>query len=159
MRRRLPVLAQALRVCVQGGLDDFGDDFGDQLDSFMEGEGDESDSELDSFFEDLSTIDDLEVQEAEPVADDDLDEAPAPEAHDDLDDEDDEGDSDMGGAATAAAPVAAAAANCATTALSQTHPSRHCCCQCQTLGSFFLVRPLHIPGDVRNHLPAGQLQK
>ena len=92
------------------GLDDFGDDFGDQLDSFMEGEGDESDSELDSFFEDLSTIDDLEVQEAEPVADDDLDEAPAPEAHDDLDDEDDEGDSDMGGAATAAAPVAAAAA-------------------------------------------------
>jgi hypothetical protein len=91
------------------GLDDFGDDFGDQLDSFMEGEGDESDSELDSFFEDLSTIDDLEVQEAEPVADDDLDEAPAPEAHDDLDDEDDEGDSDMGGAATAAAPVAAAA--------------------------------------------------
>ncbi len=93
------------------GLDDFGDDFGDQLDSFMEGEGDESDSELDSFFEDLSTIDDLEVQEAEPVADDDLDEAPAPEAHDDLDDEDDEGDegdSDMGGAA--AAPVAAVAA-------------------------------------------------
>ena len=89
------------------GLDDFGDDFGDQLDSFMEGEGDESDSELDSFFEDLSTIDDLEVQEAEPVADDDLDEAPAPEAHDDLDDEDDEGDSDMG--AAAAAPVAAAA--------------------------------------------------
>jgi hypothetical protein len=92
------------------GLDDFGDDFGDQLDSFMEGEGDESDSELDSFFEDLSTIDDLEVQEAEPVADDDLDEAPAPEAHDDLDDEDDEDDSDMGGVATAAAPVAAAAA-------------------------------------------------
>jgi len=92
------------------GLDDFGDDFGDQLDSFMEGEGDESDSELDSFFEDLSTIDDLEVQEAEPVADDDLDEAPAPEAHDDLDDEDDEGDSDMGGAATAAAAAAAVAA-------------------------------------------------
>ena len=98
------------------GLDDFGDDFGDQLDSFMEGEGDESDSELDSFFEDLSTIDDLEVQEAEPVADDDLDEAPAPEAHDDLDDEDDEGDSDMGGAATAAAPVAAAAAAAAAAA-------------------------------------------
>ena len=43
------------------GLDDFGDDFGEQLDSFMENDGeDESDSELDSFFEDLSTIDDLE---------------------------------------------------------------------------------------------------
>ena len=72
------------------GLDDFGDDFGDQLDSFMEGEGDESDSELDSFFEDLSTIDDLEVQEAEPEAADDLDEAPdesAPEAAADLDEE------------------------------------------------------------------------
>ena len=39
------------------GLDDFGDDFSEQLDSFMENEGeDESDSELDSFFEDLSTI-------------------------------------------------------------------------------------------------------
>ena len=43
------------------GLDDFGDDFGEQLDSFMENDGeDEGDSELDSFFEDLSTIDDLE---------------------------------------------------------------------------------------------------
>ena len=43
------------------GLDDFGDDFGEQLDSFMESDGeDEVDSELDSFFEDLSTIDDLE---------------------------------------------------------------------------------------------------
>lgn len=45
------------------GLDDFGDDFGDQLDSFMEGDEDEGDSELDSFFEDLSTIDDLEMKE------------------------------------------------------------------------------------------------
>ncbi len=43
------------------GLDDFGDDFGEQLDAFMENEGeDEADSELDSFFEDLSTIDDLD---------------------------------------------------------------------------------------------------
>ncbi len=43
------------------GLDDFGDDFGEQLDAFMENEGeDEGDSELDSFFEDLSTIDDLD---------------------------------------------------------------------------------------------------
>ena len=43
------------------GLDDFGDDFGEQLDSFMENDAeDEGDSELDSFFEDLSTIDDLE---------------------------------------------------------------------------------------------------
>ena len=53
------------------GLDDFGDDFGDQLDSFMEGDEDEGDSELDSFFEDLSTIDDLEMKEdggAEPEA-------------------------------------------------------------------------------------------
>ena len=46
------------------GLDDFGDDFSEQLDAFMESEGeDESDSELDSFFEDLSTIDDLEDDE------------------------------------------------------------------------------------------------
>ncbi len=45
------------------GLDEFGDDFGDQLDAFMEGEEEEGDSELDSFFEDLSTIDDLEMQD------------------------------------------------------------------------------------------------
>ena len=46
------------------GLDDFGDDFGDQLDAFMDGENEEeSDSELDSFFEDLSTIDDLEMKD------------------------------------------------------------------------------------------------
>ena len=47
------------------GLDDFGDDFGDQLDTFMEGDEEEGDSELDSFFEDLSTIDDLEIKEEE----------------------------------------------------------------------------------------------
>ena len=47
------------------GLDDFGDDFGDQLDTFMEGDEEEGDSELDSFFEDLSTIDDLEMKEEE----------------------------------------------------------------------------------------------
>ena len=53
------------------GLDDFGDDFSDQLDAFMESEGeDESDSELDSFFEDLSTIDDLEGDEEAEVAND-----------------------------------------------------------------------------------------
>ena len=53
------------------GLDDFGDDFGEQLDSFMENDGeDESDSELDSFFEDLSTIDDLEDDDdSEPAGD------------------------------------------------------------------------------------------
>ena len=46
------------------GLDNFDDDFGEQLDSFMESDGDEeSDSELDSFFEDLSTIDDLDGDE------------------------------------------------------------------------------------------------
>ena len=53
------------------GLDDFGDDFSEQLDSFMEDEGeDESDSELDSFFEDLSTIDDLEDDEEAEIEDD-----------------------------------------------------------------------------------------
>ena len=53
------------------GLDDFGDDFSEQLDAFMESEGeDESDSELDSFFEDLSTIDDLEDDEKVIVEDD-----------------------------------------------------------------------------------------
>jgi hypothetical protein len=57
------------------GLDDFGDDFGEQLDSFMENEGeDESDSELDSFFEDLSTIDDLEGDEDVQVEEDANDE-------------------------------------------------------------------------------------
>ena len=63
------------------GLDDFGDDFGDQLDSFMEGDEEEGDSELDSFFEDLSTIDDLEMKEdggAEPEAT--PEEAPAEES-------------------------------------------------------------------------------
>ena len=63
------------------GLDDFGDDFGDQLDSFMEGDEDEGDSELDSFFEDLSTIDDLEMKEdggSEPEAT--PEEAPAEES-------------------------------------------------------------------------------
>ena len=50
------------------GLDDFGDDFSEQLDAFMENEGeDESDSELDSFFEDLSTIDDLEGDEESEI--------------------------------------------------------------------------------------------
>ena len=53
------------------GLDDFGDDFSEQLDSFIENEGeDESDSELDSFFEDLSTIDDLEDDEDAEIEDD-----------------------------------------------------------------------------------------
>ena len=53
------------------GLDDFGDDFSEQLDAFMESEGeDESDSELDSFFEDLSTIDDLDSDEEAEVEDD-----------------------------------------------------------------------------------------
>ena len=55
------------------GLDDFGDEFSEQLDSFMENEGggeEESDSELDSFFEDLSTIDDLDGDEDTEVVDD-----------------------------------------------------------------------------------------
>jgi hypothetical protein len=65
------------------GMGDLDDEFGDQLDSFMDSEGgDDDDSELDSFFEDLSTIDDLEVQE------DDLPEE-EPAGSDDLDDDDD----------------------------------------------------------------------
>ena len=53
------------------GLDGL-DDFGDQLDDFMdtgldEGDAVDGDSQLDSFFEDLSTIDDLEVKDEEPV--------------------------------------------------------------------------------------------
>ena len=44
------------------GIGDLDDEFGDQLDSFMDSEGGD-DGELDSFFEDLSTIDDLEVQD------------------------------------------------------------------------------------------------
>ena len=63
------------------GLDDFGDDFGEQLDSFMESDGDdEVDSELDSFFEDLSTIDDLESD------DDEVAKAKIDEENDDDDD-------------------------------------------------------------------------
>ena len=42
------------------GIGDLDDEFGDQLDSFMDSEGGD-DGELDSFFEDLSTIDDLSV--------------------------------------------------------------------------------------------------
>ena len=69
------------------GLDDFGDDFGEQLDSFMESDGeDESDSELDSFFEDLSTIDDLES--------DDDDSAVAEVKNDEENDYDDDDDDD-----------------------------------------------------------------
>jgi len=68
------------------GLDDFGDDFSEQLDSFMENEGeDESDSELDSFFEDLSTIDDLEDDEEAEIEDD----KKAPETEDTVTDNSD----------------------------------------------------------------------
>ena len=66
------------------GLDDFGDDFGEQLDSFMESDGeDEVDSELDSFFEDLSTIDDLESDDD----DSEVAEAKIDEGNDDDDDD------------------------------------------------------------------------
>ena len=69
------------------GLDDFGDDFGEQLDSFMESDGeDEGDGELDSFFEDLSTIDDLESDDD----DSDVADAKNDEGNDDDDDEVDE---------------------------------------------------------------------
>ena len=73
------------------GLDDFGDDFGEQLDSFMESDGeDESDSELDSFFEDLSTIDDLESDDD----DSEVAEAKIDEGNDDDDEVDEKNDDD-----------------------------------------------------------------
>ena len=82
------------------GIGDLDDEFGDQLDSFMDSEGGD-DGELDSFFEDLSTIDDLEVQ------DDDLS-ASGGDADDfgseDLEDE-------IGPAAAAAVAGAAAASD------------------------------------------------
>ena len=73
------------------GLDDFGDDFGEQLDSFMESDGeDEGDSELDSFFEDLSTIDDLESDDD----DSEVAEAKIDEGNDDDDEVDEKNDDD-----------------------------------------------------------------
>ena len=73
------------------GLDDFGDDFGEQLDSFMESDGeDEDDSELDSFFEDLSTIDDLESDDD----DSEVGEAKIDEGNDDDDEVDEKNDED-----------------------------------------------------------------
>lgn len=69
---------------------DFDSDFGEQLDDFMESDiggddGGENDSELDSFFEDLSTIDDLEVKETqeEPAAMEEVAEETAFEEPDD----------------------------------------------------------------------------
>ena len=74
------------------GLDDFGDDFGEQLDSFMETDGeDDGDSELDSFFEDLSTIDDLEsddVSESSKTSNVDNDDDGDVKESDDLEDDD-----------------------------------------------------------------------
>ncbi len=73
------------------GLDDFGDDFGEQLDSFMENDGEEeSDSELDSFFEDLSTIDDLEGDDDSETAEDKKEEEKTDEVK-----SDDENDGDV----------------------------------------------------------------
>ena len=73
------------------GLDDFGDDFGEQLDSFMENDGEEeSDSELDSFFEDLSTIDDLEGDDDSETAEDKKEEEKTDEVK-----SDDESDGDV----------------------------------------------------------------
>ena len=80
------------------GLDDFGDDFGEQLDSFMENEGEEeSDSELDSFFEDLSTIDDLEGDDDSETAEDKKEEEKTAEvkSDDDHDEEDVSGEEDL----------------------------------------------------------------
>ena len=80
------------------GLDDFGDDFGEQLDSFMENDGEEeSDSELDSFFEDLSTIDDLEGDDDSEPAEDKIEEEKTDDDEDgnvDVDDDEDDEDDD-----------------------------------------------------------------
>ena len=84
------------------GIGDLDDEFGDQLDSFMDSEGGD-DGELDSFFEDLSTIDDLEVQ------DDDLS-ADGGDA-DDFGSEDLEDELEPAAAAVAGASAAAAAAS------------------------------------------------
>lgn len=74
------------------GLDDFGDDFGEQLDSFMENDGEqESDSELDSFFEDLSTIDDLEGDDDSEAAEDKKEEEKTAEVKSDDDDDEEDG--------------------------------------------------------------------
>ncbi len=83
------------------GLDDFGDDFGEQLDSFMENDGEEeSDSELDSFFEDLSTIDDLEGDDDSDTAEDKKEEEKTDEVksddENDGDVDEDDGDEDDG---------------------------------------------------------------
>ena len=83
------------------GLDDFGDDFGEQLDSFMENDGEEeSDSELDSFFEDLSTIDDLEGDDDSETAEDKKEEEKTDEVksddENDGDVDEDDGDEDDG---------------------------------------------------------------
>ena len=59
------------------GLEDFDDDFGEQLDSFMDSDGEEeNDSELDSFFEDLSTIDDLDGDDDSNSKSDNTEESP-----------------------------------------------------------------------------------
>jgi hypothetical protein len=84
------------------GIGDLDDEFGDQLDSFMDSEGGD-DGELDSFFEDLSTIDDLEVQ------DDDLS-AGGGDA-DDFGSEDLEDEMEPAAAAAGAGAAAAAAAS------------------------------------------------
>jgi len=79
------------------GLDDFGDDFGEQLDSFMENDGEEeSDSELDSFFEDLSTIDDLEGDDDSEPAEDKIEEEKTDDedGNVDVDDDDDDDEDD-----------------------------------------------------------------
>ena len=83
-------------------IGDLDDRFGDQLDSFMDEGGD--DGELDSFFEDLSTIDDLEVQ------DDDLSAGGG--------DADDFGSEDLEDELEPAAAAAAAGAGAAATAAS-----------------------------------------
>ena len=80
------------------GLDDFGDDFGEQLDSFMDNdEEEEGDSELDSFFEDLSTIDDLESDDDNEAVEETKEEIKNDEVksdHEDLEDHEDHEDLD-----------------------------------------------------------------
>ena len=90
------------------GIGDLDDEFGDQLDSFMDSEGGD-DGELDSFFEDLSTIDDLEVQ------DDDLSAGGG--------DADDFGSEDLEDELAPAAAAAAGAGAAAATAASDDSPA------------------------------------
>ncbi len=113
------------------GIGDLDDEFGDQLDSFMDSEGGD-DGELDSFFEDLSTIDDLEVQ------DDDLSAGGG--------DADDFGSEDLEDELAPAAAAAAGAGAAATTAASDDSPAPKA--EKKNKKSSGDKKPLFIPGII-----------